>query len=145
MVVFLFPLTAELRPPVADIRAVSAFANGEVSRLCIPPKAVSCHARRCYSPFVRAERFFANITPSGKLCTFVDFIFAKGEYPSSALPKGVLFLCLWQRNYDLRSRKYYLCWFSASENNVSIGTPKIFAITKISLSVALLTCPSSFE
>ena len=34
----------------------SAFANGEVSRLCIPPSAVSCHARRCHSPFVRAER-----------------------------------------------------------------------------------------
>ena len=52
-----FFLTAELRPSVADIRAVSAFAKGEVSRLCIPPTAVSCHARRFYSPFVRAERF----------------------------------------------------------------------------------------
>ena len=26
----------------------------------------------------------AKFTPSGKLCTFVDFIFAIGEYPSSA-------------------------------------------------------------
>ena len=30
----------------------------EVSRLCIPPSAVSCHARRYYSSFVKAERFF---------------------------------------------------------------------------------------
>ena len=29
----------------------------EISRLCIPPTAVSCHARRCYSPLVRAERY----------------------------------------------------------------------------------------
>ena len=47
MVVFSFLLTAELRPPVADIRQEeSAFAKGEASRLCIPPVAVYCQARR---------------------------------------------------------------------------------------------------
>ena len=51
---FFFPLAAKLRPSVADMRAESAFAKGEVSRLCIPPLAVSCHARRCYYPFARA-------------------------------------------------------------------------------------------
>ena len=41
-----------------DIRKEeSAFAKGEVSRLCIPPTAVSCHARRYYFPLVRAERY----------------------------------------------------------------------------------------
>ena len=33
----------------------------------------------------------------------------------------------------------------SSENKSSIFTLRIFAITKISLSVALRTCPSSFE
>ena len=64
------PMSAELRPPVADIRAESAFANGEVSRLCIPPLAVSCRARRCYYPFCKSGTNFANYTPSGKLCSF---------------------------------------------------------------------------
>ena len=63
-----FLLIAELRPPVADIRGRVCLRFSEVSRLCIPPTAVSCHARRCYSPYRQGGTGFAKPTPSGKLC-----------------------------------------------------------------------------
>ena len=52
---FFFSLAAGIRAPTYA-QAESAFANGEVSRLCIPPKAVSCHARRSKPPRSKAER-----------------------------------------------------------------------------------------
>ena len=52
----------------------SAFAKGEISRLCIPPKAVSCHARRSYSLVVRAERFFCKSHPERQTLYFLHII-----------------------------------------------------------------------
>ena len=52
---------------------------GEVSRLCIPPSAVSCHARTWEPPYRQGGTDFAKPTPSGKLYPFVTFIFAAGE------------------------------------------------------------------
>ena len=52
---FFFPLAGgDSNPNMCEEE--SAFAKGEFSRLCIPPQAVSCHARRSYPPCVQAER-----------------------------------------------------------------------------------------
>ena len=53
----------------ADIRqAESAFTAGGAGRLCIPPLAVYCHARRSELPYRHTGTPTKKRTPSGKLC-----------------------------------------------------------------------------
>ena len=80
-------------------------------------------------------------------------IFAKSEYPYfERHPKRCpLFKMERALAHENKARlcpvkRHPWCLYcSSSENKSSILTFKIFAITKISLSVALRTCPSSFE